>query len=140
MAYLTRDDLTVSIRATKLAQITEGDESDTLIDLAAGAAVALVRDALVARFDLDASFERAGTDRHPQVVRWCTTLALYFLWERIPDRTIPDRVKDAYDVTLAALAEISDGKSSVELPLRVDPDSGVPITKFRWGGDTPRQW
>lgn len=135
--FITRDDYDASIRATKLEQLLQGN--DTVLDLAEATAVQTVRDALVARYDLTAIFDARGTERAPNVLRWCVTLALYYLWDRAPDRLIPERVTANYEMTMAALSEISDGKSSVELPPKFAAD-GLPATKFRWGGTLPRDW
>lgn len=135
--FISKADYFAQIRETKLNQIIQ--EDDTLLDLAEATAIQMVRDALVARYDVDAIFATTGADRPPNVVRWCTTLALYYLWERVPDRLLPERVKMNYQVTTGALQEISDGKASVELPPLIKAD-GTPETKFRWGGDDPRSW
>lgn len=135
--FITKEDYYAQIRETKLDQILQGN--DALLDLAEGTAVQNVRDALVARYDVDVIFATTGADRPANVVRWCTTLALYYLWERVPDRLLPKRVGHNYEITIGALQEISDGKSSVELPPLIK-DDGTPKTKFRWGGDYPRSW
>lgn len=132
--YITQDDYLPMITDKRLTQVIESDT--VLLDYAELTAISIVRDALHVLYDVDAIFSLTGTNRHPQVVRWCVTLALYFLYERVPDAVTPDRVKDNYTLTLETLEGIEDAKKSVDLPRKTVDDETV--TKFRWGSQPPR--
>lgn len=134
--YITAGDYLPRIQDAKLQQIIQSDS--TILDEAEQSAIVIVRDALHTRYDVDAIFALTGNNRHLQVVRWVITLALYFLYERVPDRVTPPRVIKNYDDTLAYLLEIEDGKKSVDLPRRLNPDA-EPLTKFRYGSETRQE-
>jgi len=85
----------------------------------------------------DALEAQTGDDRDRQVVRWVLTLSLYYIYDRLPDRIIPERVKENYQDTINILTQIEDGKKSVELTLLTDADSEE-LTKFRWGSRKAR--
>ena len=127
--YLEKADYAANIRTNRLDMIIEDDP--VLLDVVESSAIALVRDALHSRFDVDDIFGRRGADRHAQVLRWVKTLVVYFIYERIPDRQMPERVETDYRQTLDWLGEIEDGKKSVDLPRRSEGDQ--PAAKFRWG-------
>ena len=91
-------------------------------------------DALFSRYDVTAIFEKTGTDRPKQVLRWAISLVLYFIYERVPDRVVPARVIKNYDDTLSYLLEIEDAKKSIDLP-RVVNQTGDSPSKFRFGSE-----
>lgn len=134
--WITQADYKPNITDNRLMQIIE-DDTD-LLDTVEATAVQVVRDHLYAKYDVDNIFSTSGSDRHAQVLRWCVNLAIYYLYERVPDAMVPERVSDNYVRTLEALLDISDGKRSVELPHNQDSDD-YPTTKFRWGSETPRE-
>ncbi len=134
--YITADDYLPRIQDAKLQQIIQQDT--TILDEAEQSAIVIVKDALHTRYDVDAIFALTGSNRHRQVVRWVITLALYFLYERVPDRVTPPRIIKNYDDTLAYLLEIEDAKKSVDLPRLVDEDD-VALSKFRWGSETRQE-
>lgn len=135
MPYLSRADYMMTARSEHLDQITDGD--NTLLDAAEKTAIAFVRDALHSRYDVDYIFARTGTARHRQVVRWVTTLSLYYLYERIEDSLVPETIIANYEQTLDDLRAIADGKRSTELPSK-PATSTANTTKFRWGSDSKR--
>lgn len=83
-------DFHTQIKESRLLQLL--DQEPTALDQAADTAEALVRDALYSRYDVAAIFATVGTDRPKQVVRWITVIALYYLYERLPDKVVPERV------------------------------------------------
>lgn len=135
MAFIEEADYKLKIREARLMQVIEEDPD--LLDTAEETAIQVVRDALHSRYDVAAIFATTGSGRPKQVVRWVMCLALYYLYERIPDKLVPERVVKNYDDTLATLNDISDGKLSTELPRLVGADGANP-TKFRWGSMTAR--
>lgn len=133
--FITASDYKMKITDNRLNMIIESDNS--LLDDAELTAIAVVKDFLYSRYDVDTIFGTTGAARPRQVVRWCINIALYYIYERIPDKLTPDRIKDNYDYTLSVLLDISDGKKAVDLPHKVDSDS-VPVSKFRWGSQNQR--
>lgn len=133
--WITSADYLQKITNDRLQQIIEGN-TDRL-DEAETTAVAVVKDALFQWYDTDAIFATTGSDRPAQVVRWCVNLALFYLYERVPDKLVPERVVQNYEQTLATLQDIEDGKKSVDLQKKTD-DDGENVNKFRWGSQTAR--
>lgn len=136
MAYIKDGDYPAYIRSEKLNQILSPD-NPTAREEAELTAIQIVRDALHTRYDTDAIFAKVDAARDKQVVRWVICITLYFLYERIPDLMVPDRVVKNYDDVMATLLSIEDGKASVQLPRLLNEDDR-PKTKFRWGSQTQR--
>lgn len=134
--YLDKNDFLPYVRETHLDQIIEN--TPALLDQVETTAVTVVKDALHRLYDVDVIFAKTGANRDPQVVRWCITLALYYLYERISDIQTPERVKLNYELTLEMLGDVEGAKKSVLLPTKEGED-GEPKTKFRYGGQPPRE-
>lgn len=134
--WISSADYLQNITNDRLLMVVEG-QTDRL-DEAELTAIAVVRDSLHQWYDVDTIFATSGANRPKQVVRWCVNLALYYLYERVPDKLVPERVQKNYDDTLATLEDIEDGKKSVDLPKLTD-DDGENVNKFRWGSQTARE-
>ncbi len=136
--FITAEDYRPYITDARLTQILgEGIPASPILEDAEATAVAVVTDALSDRFDTEAIFALVDDDRPRSVVRWCVCLILYFLYERIADKLVPERVVFNYKETLTMLEAISEGKKNVALPRLVDAE-GEETTKFRWGSETKR--
>lgn len=134
--FITREDYLPHIRDARLTQLIDSDED--LLANVEDTAIAVVKDALYSRYDVDSIFEATGEDRPAQVVRWVVCLASYYLHERLPGALIPERVMDRYKETLETLNAIADAKRSTNLPLLTAPEGRTVTSKFRWGSRTPR--
>jgi phage gp36-like protein len=134
--WITSDDYKTKVTDQRLNMIIEDDT--TILDAAESTAIANVQDALHTKYDIDVIFASVGDDRPKQVLRWCVNLAVYYIYERIPDKLIPDRVIRNYENTLEVLDKIADGKYSVNLP-HLQDEEGYPTSKFRWGSNSPRE-
>lgn len=134
--WITSADYLANITNDRLQMIIEGESGR--LDEAELTAIAVVKDALFQWYDTDTIFATTGSNRPRQVVRWCVNLALFYLYERVPDKLVPERVVQNYEQTLAALQDIEDGKKAVDLPKRTD-DDGENVNKFRWGSQTARE-
>lgn len=134
--WITIEDYKSKITDNRIQMII--DQDTDILDDAETTAIAVVRDFLYSRYDVTTIFGTSGTSRPAQVVRWCTNIALYYIYERVPDKLVPDRVTKNYDDTMGLLLEISDGKKAIDLPHLADEEEN-PITKFRWGSNTARE-
>lgn len=135
MPFITQADCTTYIKGSRLTQILDNDNN--AFTEAESTAVQVVKNALNARYNIASIFAATGANRDRQVMRWVTVLVLYYLYERIPDKLVPDSIIKNYDDVRDELLQVEDGKKSVTLPLVIQTD-GTPITKFRWGSNTPR--
>lgn len=133
--WIASADYKPMVRDNHLSQIIDTDT--VLLDSVELTAIQVVKDALHQWYDTEAIFGTAGANRPTQVLRWCVILAVAYLYERVPDKLVPERVTRNYDQTIEMLRDISDGKVSLALPLKVRSE-GEPVTKFRWGSQTAR--
>lgn len=142
MPFITQADYYHKIKERHLLQIIE-DDTDILTD-AEATAMAVLESKLFQRYDVDEVFAQENDNRSRVVLRWLTCLVLYYIYERIDDDMIPERVVKNYDDCMTELDEIQKGNMAVKLPpLEVDEDGdGVidSISRLRIGSDTPRDY
>ncbi len=146
MSYLTQQDLQSSIRDGRLEHLLDNVDAGTpnVFEQAASEAQSIVRDYLI-RYDMDTELAKTGTDRHASIIFYLKNICLYILYERIEHDDVPERIIKNYNDTIETLREIAQGKLPLSLPIKeVDTDGdGIPDkkkTKFRWGGESPRQY
>lgn len=130
--YLTEDDYKNSIKDYRLQQIIDNDT--TKLDFATDIAVSTVKDYLNDLYRTDIIFSKTGAQRDSNVVRWTLMLAIYYLYDRIEDNLVPERIIKNHDDTIAHLKLIALGKINANLPKKTAPD-GKPKTRFRWGSN-----
>jgi hypothetical protein len=137
--FVTAADYKSKINSDHLRQILDDPDytEDQILTEAEEYAMAEVLDALTGTYDVEAIFEATGSDRPKNVLRWITIIVIYYLYERIPDDFVPDRVVKNYNDTMDTLDAISDGKKKVSLPVLADEEGNV-STKFRSGSQTAR--
>jgi phage gp36-like protein len=136
MSFITTDDYKATIKDGNLSRMIEGD--NTVLEEAQATAVAVIRDALFSRYDVNVVFGAQGDSRNKQVVRWAVVLTLYYLYERLPANIMPERVRDNYTEVMGFLKEIEDGKKPIDLPQKTNSETGEVVTKFRYGINPPR--
>lgn len=136
MSFITDEDYKPYIKDGNLSRLIEGD---TAIQAEAeSTAISVVWDSLFSRYDVSAIFTAIGDSRNKQIVRWCVVLTLYYLYERLPANIMPERVQENYREVMGFLKDIEDGKKPMDIPQKTDSETGQVITKFRYGGRTPR--
>jgi hypothetical protein len=135
MNFLLEDDFKLKIDAGIRTQIIDTD--DSVMDEAELQATAIIQDALSHIYDLDAEFAKTSTDRHKNLIRWMLNLSVYFIYERVPDMQVPERVVKNYDDTVNEIKSIESGKRNTTLTKLIDED-GNNNTIFRWGSNTKR--
>lgn len=139
-SYIAKVDYKYMMRTERLDQILEAsdEDEDAILDSAENDALGVVRNALSPRYNMDIEFGKSGDARNKVVLRWAKVLVIYYIFERIPDEMVPDRVVKNYNDTLEALKRVEDGKSQVVglTPVTVTDDltgQSTPKTRFRWG-------
>lgn len=77
-------------------------------------------------YDINPEFAKTTTDRNFLVLMWALNIAIYIIYQRIDDEEVPEKVVKNYDDTMDELADISKGKSSINLPPKpADEDEGT---------------
>lgn len=137
--YISKADYKYQIRTTRLDQILESaDEDEELIlDNAETEALAMISKHLV-NYNMAAEYATTGAARNKVVLRWAKVLVIYYIYERVPDEMVPERVVKNYDEVMEMLANVEKGKAQVPglTPVQVtDPETGEssPATRRRWG-------
>lgn len=136
MIFLTINDFEVKLAAYIRNQIT--DNNDLLFDDAEAQATAVIQDAFFDKYDLDYEFSLTGADRHKNLKRWMLNLVLYFVYERIHDNQVPERIVKNYDDTVNEIKLIEQGKRNTSLRKLIRDDNQRAETNFRWGSLPPR--
>lgn len=134
--YLTNDDIKNQLRDQRLTQIIDGNQD--IVEDAIRTAIAFATDALAPRYDTEAIFALVDNDRHPQVVWWIICMATFYIYQRVPDKQIPQRVIDNYNETKSALEMIEREERNSTLPLKMNGTTATEGHKFRWGSETRR--
>ncbi|MCF6185810.1 MAG: hypothetical protein L3J56_14525, partial [Bacteroidales bacterium] len=88
--------------------------------------------------DLDAEFAKTGDDRHRNLLRWMLNLTVYFMYERIPDEQVPERIVKNNDDTINEIKLIEQGKRNTSLTKLIREDNQRKETNFRWGSNEKR--
>ncbi|MBV6442744.1 MAG: hypothetical protein EPGJADBJ_04468 [Saprospiraceae bacterium] len=118
MAFLTKDDLNLSVLTEELDEITRAD--DALVTQAALAAVSEMRQWLYDTFDVDTVFAQTGTSRHPLLVQYGADLAIYYIVARgQAGQDFEDR-KSRYDRAIAWLKSAAKTELYADLPRRTE--------------------
>ena len=136
MVFLTQDDFKLKLSTDILNQIIQLNNS--ILDDGELQAIAMVEDDLSPNFDTEIELAKTGDDRHKNLIRWILNLTLYFVYERIPDDQVPERVVKNYDDTVKELEMIARGKKNTTLERVTDSETNETHTTFRAGSNPMR--
>lgn len=109
------------IMADYLVYITEGAlqkiirDNDTKLTDCERMAYGYVYEKLSNRFNLDKEIQKKGESRNPALVRWMSVLAIYYVYQSIPDEEIPERVRQNYEDVIAEIQRVASGKDNSTL-------------------------
>ncbi|MEM7372810.1 MAG: phage protein Gp36 family protein [Bacteroidota bacterium] len=135
MAYLVLDDYKSDIKASNLDAMVNSDVS--VRTTAEDEAESMIKTYLNQLYDTATIFAQTGTDRHPHLMSIMKAIVLHKLHGRLPKRMMPDNIQASYNEAVIWLEKVNDGKISLELPRKTDSDDKT-ITRFRYGGNTPK--
>lgn len=137
--FITKVDYKVHIRTYRLDQILEAqdEDEDLILDAAENEAISVISDALAPKYDVNLIFNQSGDNRHKTILRWAKVLVIYYIYERIPDEMVPERVVKNYEHVLERLKYIEQGKANLSgAPLITNTGEDgqtKPKTRRRWG-------
>lgn len=87
-----------------------------------------VYDQLSARYRIDLEIQKQGESRHLSLVRWMTILAVYYLYQTVPDDEIPKRVRQNFEDVIAEIGRVVSGADNTTLTPVADAP-GQPINQ-----------
>lgn len=143
-SFISKNDYAYHMRVYKLDQILDEEDidDDLILDTAEEDALAMIEKHLADKYDMSIVFSQSGANRNKVILRWAKLLVIYYIYERVPDEMVPERVVKNYDEVMEQLRRVEDGKASVSgLPPKTETDEhGVnqPVTRRRWGSVSPR--
>ena len=98
-------------------------QTDTFIETA----IEMVKAHLGGLYDTVAIFNATGAARQPLVVRMCSTVALYYMFERLNTNQVPESIKDSYKGVVTTLNSIATGTLTLSAP-KLITDTGSATT------------
>lgn len=116
-------------------QITGTD--DTNLDEVEKMAIQMVRDACYGKYDMDTELAKTTTSRNQTLIRWVMCIAVYFLYNKVNDLQIPDRVLQNYEDVRNELRMVAEGKTPIEFE-RLEDSDGYDLTSFEYGSEDRR--
>lgn len=136
MVFLTATDFNMKVSSDILNQITQTD--NTILDDAEKQAIGIINDNLSSNFDIDTEIAKTDNERHDNLLRWMLNLTLYFIYERVPDDQVPERVVKNFDDTITEIEMIARGKKNTTLARVIDEETSEIRTTFRYGSNAKR--
>lgn len=132
MAFLTTNDLYLSILQDELDEITRGDAA--VVNQAMLAAETEMRQWLFDTFDVDTVFAASGSARHALLVQYGADIAIYFVVARgMGGQDFDDR-KSRYDRAITWLKSAAKTDLYSDLPRRVQTQQ----THITYGSNAKR--
>lgn len=135
MQFLTDNDFKGIIGASTLAQLRGTADAD--LNSAESLAFSEL-DPLYARFDIAAELAKTGTGRNAVMVRLMVHITAYYLYNKVEDNDIPDRIVENYKTQVRDIEKFANGSKSCTLATLLDATTEAPVSNYRFGGDAPR--
>ena len=125
MVFLTIKDYLVFITEGVLKKIVR--DNDTKLTDSERMAYGYIYEKLSGRFNIDLEIARRGEDRNPALVRWMAVLAIYYIYQSVPDEEIPERVRQNYEDAIAEIQRVASGKDNSTLSPITDQSGEVRV-------------
>ncbi len=123
--FLTIKDYLVFITEGVLKKIVR--DNDTKLTDSERMAYGYIYEKLSGRFNIDLEIARRGEDRNPALVRWMAVLAIYYIYQSVPDEEIPERVRQNYEDAIAEIQRVASGKDNSTLSPITDQSGEVRV-------------
>ena len=125
--FLTIKDYLVFITEGVLKKIVR--DNDTKLTDSERMAYGYIYEKLSGRFNIDLEIARRGEDRNPALVRWMAVLAIYYIYQSVPDEEIPERVRQNYEDAIAEIQRVASGKDNSTLSPITDQSGEVRVRR-----------
>lgn len=123
--FLTIKDYLVFITEGVLKKIVR--DNDTKLTDSERMAYGYIYEKLSGRFNIDLEMARRGEDRNPALVRWMAVLAIYYIYQSVPDEEIPERVRQNYEDAITEIQRVASGKDNSTLSPVTDQSGEVRV-------------
>lgn len=142
-AFIEKTDYKYQMRTYRLEQILEAadEDEDEILNAAEEEALGMLTKFLGDKYDMALELGKTGSSRHKVLLRWAKVLVIYYIYERVPDEMVPERVVKNYDDVMKMLEKIEDGEAGIPglTPKTGEVDGeSQPVTRRRWGSLTKR--
>lgn len=129
MPFLDKDDVKRGLDEYIIDELT--DSNDAIVDEAIKDAEGRVREKISPRYDLDTEFSKTGAARNRSLLKHCIALTIYYLYERLNTRVMPEAKVTSWENAELWLNDVYKGKIKVDLATNDETNQkGWPI---RWG-------
>lgn len=123
--FLTIKDYLVFITEGVLKKIVR--DNDTKLTDSERMAYGYIYEKLSGRFNIDLEIACRGEDRNPALVRWMAVLAIYYIYQSVPDEEIPERVRQNYEDAITEIQRVASGKDNSTLSPVTDQSGEVRV-------------
>lgn len=147
--YVNKPDYKGRITVDLLNLLLAEDEANILSD-ASKTAEDTIASQVNTIYSVNAELAKVGAARNFFILNMAVSIALYYIYQRADDNDVPEKVIKNYDDTMDALAAISKGKQTLDLPPKEsdsngetggNPDEPVDLSGKglrRWGSNRKR--
>lgn len=134
--YVVKADYKGRITTTLLDQIIQEGASDgtDVLQTASKTAEDTVASACGVLYNISDELTKAGTYRNFLILSWCTSIALYWIYQRIDDEDVPAKVIKNYEDAINDLEKVSRGTYRLNLPPRETNAGGGSIGDIQTDG------
>lgn len=142
--YVNKTDYKGRITLELLNLLLAEDENAILAD-ASKTAEDTIASQVNTIYSVNAELQKVGADRNFFILNMAVSIALYYIYQRADDNDVPEKVIKNYDDTMDALAAISKGKQTLDLPAKEANNSntestGNPAEEVITSGKGLRRW
>lgn len=134
MQFLILTDFDGIINTNTLAQLVGLANAD--IDRAEDLAFSELSP-LYGRYNIPLELAKAGSARNKEMIRLLVHITAYYLYNKVQDDDIPERIIDNYRAQLGNVEKIAAGKMYTTITPLFNADQSV-VSNRIFGGDAPR--
>ena len=122
--YIEKADYRTRIDVTLFNMLLAEDETNILADCSKVAEDTISTYAGML-YDMDTELAKTGPARNAYIKSLAIAIALYEVYQRADDETVPEKVIKNYNETMSDLHKISNGKKSLNIPAPLPPADAV---------------
>ena len=129
MAFLDKSDVERGLDTYIIDELT--DSNDLIVADAISDAEDRVREKISPRFDLDLEFAKVGAARNRSLLKHSIALTIYYLYERLNTRVLPEAKVTAWDLAESWLEDVY--KGTITVTLETNDETAQKGWPLRWG-------